>query len=116
MKKLLPLLLVLLILLGVSCDLEKIEPGGGGGPMDTFETHSSLGANKTIYIRSVVEAVDGGCIISGYTSRNDVNIQQLFVVKTSEQVSDGGFVFAGRYGDNADDVLLVKLNEESKLN
>jgi hypothetical protein len=83
MKKLIPLVFALILIMVSACDLEKIEPGGGGGTITPFSTHFSLGNDQIVYVESVVEAVDGGFIVSGTTVNINNSIEKLFIVKTS---------------------------------
>jgi hypothetical protein len=83
MKKKYNVLFLALIFVALSCNLEKIDDGGGSVTGATFQTKIGVGLNQSVSISSVLEAVDGGFVVSGSMSATNLNLTKVFVTKTS---------------------------------
>ncbi|MDZ4710502.1 MAG: hypothetical protein SH818_19035 [Saprospiraceae bacterium] len=98
-------LLFVLIIWGGSCSLEKIDDTIIT-TLPNFETHFVAEANKTVSVESVVEAIDGGYIISG--QMYDVNFfSTIFIIKTSKTGSFEKKITS--FGNNFGEILGGKL-------
>jgi len=131
MKKYLLLCLACTLL---SCNLKRVDEDNSN-PLPNFEKHFLFESNKTVVVETVMEANDGGYVISGYTNDQNFLFNSLFLVKTSItgsvekkvtdfgtfnstsgghliKVNDGYIITGSEYTGSDNQVLVCKLRTD----
>jgi len=91
--------LAILILVSFSCNLEKIADVVVS-TLPNFETHFVAEVNKSVSVETIVEAWDGGYIISGQLDDANFTFSSVFVIKTSKMGSvEKKITDFGAFGD-----------------
>lgn len=122
------------IALLLSCNLKRVDDDVSE-PLPNFEKHFVFENNRTVIVESVVEANDGGYVISGYTSDQNFLFNNLFMVKTSItgsvekkvtdfgtfnstsggqmiKVNDGYIIIGSEYTGDDNQVLVCKMRTD----
>ncbi len=99
--------LFIFVTLFIGCSLEKVEDEiKTVVVLPTFETHFVAQANKTVSVESVVEAIDGGYIISG--QMYDANFfGNIFIIKRS--ITGDHVQIVTSFGNNFGEIIGGKL-------
>jgi hypothetical protein len=74
-----------IVFLLAACNLEKIEENPSTNTdLPEFERHFQYKSGMIIAVKSVVEAIDSGYVISGVAENSTFTFSELFVVKTNK--------------------------------
>jgi hypothetical protein len=131
------ILSILILCLFLSCSLDKVDDvTGSTNILPTFEVHFPAEVNKYVSVESVVEAIDGGYIISGQLDDINFSSSSIFVIKTSKsgsfekkitsfgntfgdmiggkliKVSDGYYIEGSEGGGGSSQIFAAKLKPD----